>query len=149
MTLETPADIQARDPFALVYERDYPTTVDRLWALWTEPEQVARWFGPETVTSELTEWAFESGGSYALVMNGIHHLSGRFEAISAPERLVMTWQWKDDAHASKVDVRFADLGDGNARMTMIHHGFESAEEQSNHDQGWTSTWVSLDEAVAA
>ena len=145
----TPDAILNDDPFALVYDETYPCSPARMWALWTERALMASWFGPEGVTSEITAWDLSEGGAWALSMNGQHHLQGEFQVLDEPHRLVITWQWVDDAHDSTVDVRFHPLDDGaRTRMVVIHSRLTSEEEQANHDQGWGSTWQALAERVA-
>src|SRR5262245_19298259 len=45
---------------------------DAVWAAWTEPDQVARWFGPEgmEVPRDSVEIDLRVGGRYALAMVG-------------------------------------------------------------------------------
>ena len=71
---------------------------------------------------------------------------GRFREVSAPERLVFTWQWQteplDAAGESLVTVEFIDRGE-STEVRLTHEGFPAAEVRDNHEEGWTSCLENL------
>ena len=89
---------------------------ERVWRAWTEPAEIARWWGkrgwstpPESVTLDV-----RPGGTFRL--NSINDEDGRempldttFREVVEPERL----------RFGEATVTFADLGDG--RTEMVFH----------------------------
>jgi uncharacterized protein YndB with AHSA1/START domain len=61
---------------------------------WTEPEQVARWWGPRGFTNPLCEVDARPGGAIRIIMRApdgaSHEMRGVFQEVSEPERLVFT-----------------------------------------------------------
>ncbi len=65
-----------------------------VFAAWTEPRHLARWWGPKGFTDPVCEIDPRPGGAYRLVMcspEGIQYpMTGVFREIVKPERIVMT-----------------------------------------------------------
>lgn len=65
---------------------------DLVWRVWTEPEHVARWWGPEGYTNTIHEMDVRVGGRWRLTMHGpdgADHLNEMvFHEVAEPERLV-------------------------------------------------------------
>ena len=61
---------------------------------WTDPEQLARWWGPKGFTNPLCEVDARPGGAIRIIMRApdgaSHEMSGVFQEIIEPERLVFT-----------------------------------------------------------
>lgn len=73
---------------------------------WTDPRQVAEWWGPHTFTNPVCEMDVRPGGTYRIVMrspDGVEYpLKGIYREVVEPERIVYTQnlgecpaEWKD------------------------------------------------------
>jgi uncharacterized protein YndB with AHSA1/START domain len=91
----------------------------------------------------------EGGRAFERGPDGFHLDWGRVRVVERPHRAVFTWQISprrepvpDPAHASEVEVRFVDAGDGTTRVHLEHRGFsrhgEGADEYRRlmGEQGW-------------
>ena len=95
-------------------ERVIAATPERLFALWTEPEELAKWWGPEGFTIPKYAMDVRPGGRWRTTMHrpdGTENVvSGIYRVIEPPRRLVFTWGWDDDAgmrgHETEVTVTF-------------------------------------------
>ena len=90
------------------------------------------------------------GGKYALVMRsdaGEHHLSGAYEEIEPPNKLVMTWKWKTGEITSRVTIELSPEGDAT-RLRLTHTGFAEASDAAAHNEGWTSSLNSLEQYLS-
>jgi uncharacterized protein YndB with AHSA1/START domain len=71
---------------------------------WTDPEQVARWWGPRGFTNPVCELDARVGGLIRIDMRGpngaIYPMKGLFHEVVEPERLVFTGTALEDAHAA-------------------------------------------------
>ncbi len=61
---------------------------------WTDPNQMARWWGPRTFMNPVCEMDVRPGGAYRIVMRspeGVNYpIKGVYREIVVPERIVMT-----------------------------------------------------------
>jgi len=112
---------------------------------WTEPEQVARWWGPQGFVTTLCEMDIRPGGAYRVGMRssqGTHHVRrGVYREIVEPERIVFTYAWEDaegkPGHETLVTVTFAEQGT-KTKLTLHQAIFETATARDAHQAGWTS-----------
>jgi uncharacterized protein YndB with AHSA1/START domain len=127
----------------------------RLYAAWTDPQTVARWYGPEGFVNTIHEMELREGGRYRLTMtapDGTRHpLSGSYRLLDRPNRIVLSWTWEKDAAGNAgretlVTVTFRAVG-SDTEMVLTHEGFASTEEVETHNQGWTGAFNKLAETL--
>ncbi len=126
---------------------------ESVFRAFTQPSELAQWFGPEGVNVENVRIDLRPGGSYSLDFDEkdgeVHPLSGVYREINPPERLVMTWTWGHGAMAgveTLVTIELAEA-DGETELTLIHEGLPSQEFHDLHSQGWASTFNCLDQLI--
>ena len=106
-----------------------------VWKAWTEPDQLARWWGkrgwstpPWSVTMDV-----RPGGTFRLT--SVHDEDGRemaqeavYREVVEPERLVFAEVGRDGCHDGAVGtVTFTDLGDGRTEM-VFHTTMQASDE---------------------
>ena len=112
---------------------------------WTEPEHIARWWGPQGFTTIHCDMDIRVGGAYRFGMRsprGTEHWKcGVYREIVEPERIVFTFAWVDAdgvaGHELLTTVTFADQG-GKTRLTLHQAVFETTGPRDDHMRGWTS-----------
>jgi uncharacterized protein YndB with AHSA1/START domain len=126
----------------LVVRRLVRASVDRVFAAWTEPEQLRRWWGPRPVTCVDATVDLRVGGSYRignLLPDGaVLWIRGCFEVVEPPHRLVYTWEvvGKEPLEeASRVTVRFESRG-AATEVIVLHERIPSAAVGAEHEAGW-------------
>lgn len=134
---------------ALRMRRTFKAPRERVFRAWTDPEKLARWWGPETRTCPFAELDPRPGGRWRTCMraeDGAENwVQGVYREVDPPARLVFTWAWEDNGvpgHETLVTIEFHDRGD-ETEMVFTHEGFATEESRDLHDQGWTSSWVSF------
>jgi len=114
---------------------------DRVFAAWTEPEQLERWWGPGRFTTTRAVVDLRPGGRYELTLEpGAMQLVGEFREVVAPERLVYTWRWAAgvaDTRESLVTVEFRDLG-ARTEVVLVHDSFAGPGPVDMYGAGWAS-----------
>jgi uncharacterized protein YndB with AHSA1/START domain len=112
---------------------------------WTEPEHLARWWGPKGFTTIRCEMDIRVGGAYRFGMRSPEGKEywkvGVYREIVEPERIVFTFAW-EDAGGDPGDellttVTFAEDG-GRTRLTLRQANFSTRERRDDHLIGWTS-----------
>jgi uncharacterized protein YndB with AHSA1/START domain len=112
---------------------------------WTQPEQVARWWGPKGYTTISCQMDIRPGGAYRVCMRspqGVDHWKqGVYREIAPPERIVFTFAWEDakgkPGHELLTTVTFVEQ-DGKTKLTLHQVNFETTERRDDHRGGWTS-----------
>jgi uncharacterized protein YndB with AHSA1/START domain len=95
--------------------RVYDAPRERVWAAWTEPAQLARWWGKRGWNARLETIVLDvrPGGTFRVTTVSEHDGSemtneATFHEVVPPERLSF----------GDAVVTFADLGDGRTEMTL-------------------------------
>jgi uncharacterized protein YndB with AHSA1/START domain len=122
--------------------RTFDAPRELVWRAWTEPEQLALWWGPRgmTVPLETIEMELRPGGVFRLVMvadgSGAEFPSDmRFRDVVEPERLVFEWDAQRGIGSGSVTVTFTDLGD-QTEVSTYFAGFATDEIFAGSKIGW-------------
>ena len=119
---------------------------ERVFAAWTDPAELERWWGPGRFRTTRAEVDLRPGGRYEIVLEpGPMRLVGEFREVLAPRRLVYTWQWVagvPDTPASLVTVEFHDLG-GRTEVVLRHDSFAGPGPVDMYGAGWASGLAKL------
>ncbi len=125
-----------------------------VWDAWTKPEMMKQWSCPEPGGLKGAECDFREGGAFELRMvvgEGVKHTAfGVYREIDEPNRLVYTWDWREEENAmgeTLVTVEFNEV-DGGTEVVLVHEGFPAAEARDGHQEGWTAC-ISHFEAIFA
>jgi uncharacterized protein YndB with AHSA1/START domain len=122
-----------------------------VYAAWTEPEHLLRWWGPHGFTVDAAEVDRRVGGAWRVRMRSpegrVHASSGVYRELVPPERLVFTFAWEGDedgepGHETLVTLSFAEEG-GRTRMTFRQAVFTSVESRDAHEGGWSEAFERL------
>ena len=138
----------------LRFERLIAVSPDELFRLWTTPELLITWWGPEGV--DIPEHALDirPGGEWRTTMrqpDGTRNtVSGKYLHIDPPHHLVFTWAWEDGAgqrgHETVVEVRF-EAAPGGTRLILHQARFLDEESRNRHQRGWSSSFDCLARAA--
>lgn len=112
---------------------------------WTQPEHVARWWGPKGFTTIHCDMDIRVGGAYRCAMRSPQGTDywkrGVYRELVEPDRIVFTFAWEDaDGNPGPellTTVTFDDES-GKTRLTLRQSGFTSVERRDDHMGGWTS-----------
>ena len=112
---------------------------------WTQPEHVARWWGPQGFTTIHCDMDIRVGGKYRCAMRspqGTEHWKvGVYREIVEPERIVFTFAWEDaDGNPGPelmTTVTFEERGT-KTLLTLHQSTFQTTGQRDSHGTGWTS-----------
>ncbi len=125
--------------------RTFAAPRELVFKVWTQPEHLVRWWGPEGFTTPSCRMDVRPGGDYRTVIRSAegreHRMCGTFREVVPPERLVMTFAWEDEqgelGHETLVTVTFEDVA-GQTRLIFEQGVFETVEARDAHRSGWTA-----------
>jgi uncharacterized protein YndB with AHSA1/START domain len=112
---------------------------------WTQPEHIARWWGPQGFTTIHCNMDIRVGGKYRFGMRspqGTEYWKvGVYRKIVEPERIVFTFAWEDTYGNPGLEllttVTFEERGT-KTLLTLRQGTFGSTERRDDHATGWTS-----------
>ncbi|MBT3305565.1 MAG: SRPBCC domain-containing protein [Alphaproteobacteria bacterium] len=129
--------------------RTFDAKPERVYAAFTNPGDLEKWFGPEGVNCIVHDIDPRPGGAYSFTMRdakgGEHPLSGVFEEVTPNEKLVYTWVWGFgtlEGVETRVTLDFAGR-DGGTELTLTHELLGTADAVEMHNVGWTGSFNCL------
>lgn len=98
MTAETPATTVETPDADFVMVREFDAPPELIWRAWTDPDLLARWWGPEGFTNHGCVVDARPGGRWRVIMRGPagtefdqdYPVDSTIVTIEPPRRLVMT-----------------------------------------------------------
>ena len=145
---------------------------ERVWAAWTEPERMRRWFGPKGLKTVSAEMDLRPGGLYHYGMRTPdgQQMWGKwiFREIAKPERLVFVQSFSDENRGvtrhpmnanwplqTLATVLFADFG-SKTLITLKWAPLDATdaerktfdENRDGMNKGWGGTFEQLDAYLA-
>lgn len=129
---------------------------DRVWRLWTEPESMARWWGPQGFTNPVCEMDVRVGGQMFIHMRGpdgaVYPMTATYVAVTPPERLVFLAfaEDRDGNVALECPTTVTLAAEGGRTLVIVHaHAIglaaSAAKMLAGMDAGWSQ---SLDKLAA-
>jgi len=131
---------------ALRVSRVIQAPTDQVFAAWTSPTDLPKWFGPETCRILSAQLNLRPGGDYHLRIKsekmGDIKLDGVFREVRRPSKLVYTWKFSGnpqlDLGESQVTVNFIDFN-GATKVEILHEQLPNEEVKHDHEQGWNES----------
>ena len=126
----------------------------KVFAAWTDPEKIVRWFGPEQtiVDSVSADMDVRVCGHFRIGFRTdygeYHEVGGRYIEVVPDRRLVFSWAWHSTPERqSQVTVVLRDEGDVTL-LTLTHDKFFDGAARDGHRRGWTGTLDKLERMFA-
>jgi uncharacterized protein YndB with AHSA1/START domain len=140
----------------IAWSREFDAPAAAVFEAHTDSELVARWTGPRGTEVKMRHFDARTGGSWSYVVagkGGEWAFHGSFHEVTAPSRLVQTFEFDGDpGHPNLEVLTFTDLDDGRSRLDG-HSVFVTVEDRdlmlSDMDSGLDENFERLDELFAA
>ncbi|WP_199424866.1 SRPBCC family protein [Actinotalea solisilvae] len=119
-------------------ERTLAAPPERVYAAWTDPGLLGRWFCPNPDLALAVTADAVVGGRYRVDMGeGRYVAEGEYTALEPARLVAFTWRWTtSEDPASQVRVDLAPADDGGTRLVLVHSGLADADDASGHAEGW-------------
>ena len=159
------ASAQGRPDFTLQISRTFAAPREKVFAAWTQPEQLEKWMCRDASAHIVIHHHQEirTGGRYLLEVrdpgkNEVYWGQGVYLDVTPSEKLRFTWCWtKDrpdgqnmhpDAPKTEVTVEFLPRG-AATEVILTHTGFTDAKLRQEHDRGWNGCFDVLAAVLTA
>jgi len=138
---------------SLTFKRRLNAAPDKVYAAWTDPKKIIRWFGspdakPGSFRAEIDA---RIGGRFRVSFSTddeYYEVGGVYREVVPNERLVFSWAWHSTPEReSQVTVSLKP--DGGGTLLMLHHEqlFDQAA-RDGHERGWLDTLDKLEKYIA-
>ena len=136
------------------FTREFEAPATRVFAAHIDPNLIPHWIGPRGTTVEMRHFDARTGGSWSYVVvgrGGRWAFHGSFHEVTAPSRLVQTFEYEDQPGHPNLDVlTFADLPGGRSRIDglSVYLSAEDRDLLADVDSGRNEDFDRLDELLA-
>jgi uncharacterized protein YndB with AHSA1/START domain len=131
-------------------ERAVRAAPSRVFEAFTDPAQLARFWGPEGFSIPGVEFDPRVGREYRIEMQppdgDAFHLTGEFQVVEPPTRLAFTFRWEDpdpDDVENVADLTFRELGE-STQVALTQGPFKTEARRALHRDGWTESFDKLE-----
>src|SRR5215212_11673734 len=125
-----------------------------VFGAFTDPDALAKWWGPEGFTIPSTDFDPRVGERYRIEMQPPDgqpfHLVGEFRQVDPPARLAFTFVWEDpdpDDVETLAELSFRDLGE-TTEVALVQGPFKTEARRDLHRGGWTDSFDKLERLLA-
>jgi uncharacterized protein YndB with AHSA1/START domain len=130
----------------IVIERELDAPRELVWKVWTDPDEVTRWWGPEHFTTprEKIEFDLRPGGVCRMTMVGPdgeeYPNDGHFGVVEPPARLSFGQQSTENPmlESGETTVELIDLGDARTRIVITSRMICAEQLLDMARAGWGS-----------
>ena len=140
----------------LQVRRTFPAPRHKVFEAWTQAEKLTKWLCrvTEQHSTKILELDVRVGGRYRLEVTtpegDRYHLSGTYQEVQPPERLVFTWSWEGDPNFGETLVMVDFRARGNStEVILTHERFPNAKARDQHTMGWNGCFDRLAELLKA
>ncbi len=138
----------------LTIKRTFNAPVHLVWEAWTQPEHVAKWWGPGGMEVKVVEHNFQVGGKWKYTMSmpdGNEFITeGTYSIIKELEEIFSSADFKPMTEGVDIQALFAADGEKtNFTFNCIHPTEEYCKQQEKMGfyNGWASVFDRLNEFV--
>ena len=146
--------IRSAGASTLEIRRLLPAPPSVVFRAFSEPDELAKWWGPEGFTVPSLDFHPRVGTRYRIEMQppegDAFHLTGEFREVDPPVRLAYTFAWEDpdpDDVETLVELSFRDLGE-STEVVLTQAPFKTEPRRELHRNGWTDSFDKLEQRSA-
>ena len=127
---------------SLTVKRRLNASPEKVYAAWTDPQKLIRWFGPPMVVPDTVkaEIDLRVGGRYRISFTAedgeYFEVGGVYREVVPNARLAFSWAWHSTPEReSQIEISLSPEGSGTL-LTLHHAQFADEKARDSHQQGW-------------
>jgi uncharacterized protein YndB with AHSA1/START domain len=138
---------------SLTLKRRLNASPEKVYAAWTDPQKITRWFVPSSVKAGSQQADIEAriGGRFRISFSTndeYYEVGGVYREVVPYQRLVFSWAWHSTPEReSLVTVTLKPDGDGTL-LTLHHEQLFDQAARDNHEHGWIGMLDNLERHLA-
>jgi uncharacterized protein YndB with AHSA1/START domain len=138
---------------SLSFKRRLNASPEKVYAAWTDPEKIVRWFGRADAKPGSFQADIDAriGGRFRVSFSTdaeYYEVGGVYREVVANQRLVFSWAWHSTPEReSLVTVSLQPDGDGTL-LTLLHQQLFDQTARDGHERGWIGALDKLERFTA-
>jgi uncharacterized protein YndB with AHSA1/START domain len=126
----------------------------KVYAAWTQAEQLVRWFGPHETLVDTVKATLDVrvGGKYRASFttdDGEHHeVGGVYREVIPGRRLQFTWAWHTTPERESLVTITMEPDGAGTMLTLLHEQLFDQKAADGHKHGWSGTLDKLEALFA-
>ena len=139
------------DQLTLELKRVLSAAPPAVFRLFSDSDELAKWWGPAGFTVPSLEFDPRAGAGYRIEMQppdgDPFYLTGRFREVEPPARLSFTFAWEDpdpDDVETLVELSFGNLS-GSTEVGLTQGSFKTEARRALHRDGWGDSFDKLEQ----
>ena len=142
----------------ITMSREFGAPRELLFKAYTDPELVAKWWGPRILTTTVDKMEVRPGGLWRFVhrdpQGNDYAFHGVYHDVTSPERIVTTFEFEGmPGHVLLESASFEELPGGRSKIVTLSV-FQSVEDrdgmiQTGMESGAVESMDRLEELVAS
>ncbi|HEU4940087.1 MAG TPA: SRPBCC domain-containing protein [Candidatus Eisenbacteria bacterium] len=144
-----------KDENSVALVRTVAAPIEQVYGAWIKPDLLQQWFAPRGFAVRSADVALHEGGSYRVEVIDSdwnrHVTDGRYEEL-VPNRSIVKTLAHDGPGvrpgATRVDVKFRDIGAGNTELTLLHENLIDEDHKADMRREWAQRLDKLDALMA-
>ena len=138
---------------SLTIKRRLDAPPAKVYAAWTNPQKMTRWFGPANarIGSVQADIDARIGGRFRISFSTddeYYEAGGVYREVVPNQKLVFSWAWHSTPEReSQVTISLKPDGDGTL-LTLHHEQFFDFAARDGHERGWTGMLDNLEKYIA-
>jgi len=154
MPIPSASSASRSDELTLEMTRVLPAGRSVVFGAFSDPNELAKWWGPEGFSTPSLELQARVGEDYRIEMQPPEgdrfYLTGEFREVDPPARLAYTFVWEDpdpDDVDTVADLSFRDLGE-STEVALRQGPFKTEARRGLHRDGWTDSFDKLERLLS-
>ena len=142
------------DGFTLTMTRDFSAPPESVFGALVDPDQMAKWFGPDGFTVPMVEFEPRAGSGYRIELQppegDVFHISGKVIRADRPTGLEFTFVYDEpstDDVETRVELSLVEAG-GSTQLHLTQGAFKTEDRRALHEKGWSDSLDKLARVVA-
>ncbi|MGB9118427.1 SRPBCC family protein [Bradyrhizobium sp.] len=138
---------------SLSFKRRLNASPEKVYAAWTDPEKIIRWFGRSDANANSFRAEIDArvGGRFRVSFATdaeYYEVGGVYREVVPNQRLVFSWAWHSTPEReSLVTVSLKPDGDGTL-LTLVHEQLFDQAARDGHERGWIGALDKLEQFTA-
>jgi uncharacterized protein YndB with AHSA1/START domain len=128
---------------SLTLKRRFNAPAEKVYAAWTQPAQIAQWFGPDAGGVSHADADVRTGGRYTVIFQTEdgeeHHVSGVYREVVPNRKLAFTWAWRSTPERESLVTVLIEPQGEDSLFTLIHEQFFDEPARDRHRDGWSGS----------
>jgi uncharacterized protein YndB with AHSA1/START domain len=139
---------------SLTLKRRFNASPEKVYAAWTNPEKIVRWFAPPRVKPGTERASIDArvGGRYRLSFDrddGEHfEVGGVYREVVPNERLVFSWAWHSTPERESLVTVLLKPDREGTLLTLHHEQFVDQAARDSHEHGWKGMLDNIEKHLA-